>query len=263
MIYISIISHGHSGLIRNNKELIAISGLDSVTVVVKDNVGQGCLESYCSKNNIDYLNKDIGLGFGANNNYVFNHVIRNYDVEDSDYFLVMNPDVYVTEDNFSGLIESIAKQIPDVCTIDLFKDSDYKIRDPFIRKFPKFTDFVLSFIFGRNNTVVDRVNGLGEIDWCAGSFICFKVEVYMSLNGFDEGYFMYCEDIDICYRAKLLNYRIIYIQKVKALHFARHSNKRLLSTHFIWHFKSVFRFLVLKNFPVFSKCFGVRFKSRI
>ncbi len=40
------------------------------------------------------------------------------------------------------------------------------------------------------------------MEWVAGSFIAFKSSSYRKVQGFDENYFMYCEDIDICYRAK-------------------------------------------------------------
>jgi GT2 family glycosyltransferase len=89
------------------------------------------------------------------------------------------------------------------------------------------------------------------------------VNTYRALKGFDEGYFMYCEDIDICYRAKQLATDILYFQDIKAVHLAQHSNRRVFSKHFFWHLKSIARFLLKFTFPKFSGLIGIRNQSKI
>ena len=45
---------------------------------------------------------------------------------------------------------------------------------------------------------------------------------YRQLNGFDERYFMYCEDIDICYRScKIHGKRVMYFPNIKAVHLSK------------------------------------------
>ncbi|EGR3506856.1 glycosyl transferase family 2, partial [Vibrio parahaemolyticus] len=75
-------------------------------------------------------------------------------------------------------------------------------------------------------------------------FIAIKAIHYKKLNGFDENYFMYCEDIDLCYRSKQEGESVLYLPNISAIHFAAHNNRKLLSKHFYWHLKSVFRFLI-------------------
>ena len=55
------------------------------------------------------------------------------------------------------------------------------------------------------------------VDWAAGSFLLFKASLFRKLGGFDPGYFMYCEDIDICWRAqKLFNQQLLFNPNIKA-----------------------------------------------
>jgi len=263
LIYIAIVSHGHFELIRKNLDLVKIAKLDFVSVIVKDNVGDDSLKSYCLKHDLTYIDDNLGLGFGENNNYIYNFISSSFLVQSDDHFVVMNPDLYISYENFLTFSDSILVNPIEICTVDLFKDDKLSVRDPFIRKFPRLIDFFQSFIFKKNNTIIDRTHGVGSIDWCAGSFMCFKWEVYLALKGFDEGYFMYCEDIDICYRANILNYSISYLGNVQALHYAQHTNRALFSKHFFWHIKSIARFLIVKNLSQYSLKFFIKQKSII
>ena len=59
---------------------------------------------------------------------------------------------------------------------------------------------------------------------------------------------MYCEDIDICNRADIVyGEKLVYIPSVKAVHLARHKNKKILSKHFFWHLKSIVRYLFVRR----------------
>ncbi len=49
-----------------------------------------------------------------------------------------------------------------------------------------------------------------EVDWVTGASMFITREVYQALHGFDESYFMYFEDQDLCYRAKQLGFKVYY-----------------------------------------------------
>ncbi|MBQ4534629.1 MAG: glycosyltransferase, partial [Ruminococcus sp.] len=62
-------------------------------------------------------------------------------------------------------------------------------------------------------------------DAVSGSFMIVPRFVYEEVSGFDEDYFMYGEDIDLCYRIKNKGYSIIY--------FADLFNIRILTRHYL------------------------------
>ncbi|MFS1953047.1 hypothetical protein [Vibrio breoganii] len=172
-----------------------------------------------------------------------------------DLFIVMNPDVSITIEQFELLIDSMSKDSIEFATINLFKDKALSIYDPSIRNFPKLSTFIRSYLLNENPTIIDRskIYKQTEVDWAAGSFLCFSAMHYEKLGGFDEKYFMYCEDIDICFRSKKSRVDLVYLPNVKAQHLARHNNRKLISKHFYWHIKSVIRFLYSRNFSVKNK----------
>ncbi|MDO7085032.1 glycosyltransferase family 2 protein [Pseudocolwellia sp. AS88] len=246
-IFISVVSHGHGELI---KRLACLSKLaKKFTVVVKINQKEPFLVQYLEENNIKYINEHYGIGFGHNNNVVYCYCKAHLSMKNDDHFLVFNPDVISDEESIDQLIQLMLKDNIKAACVNLFKDSNYLISDNSIRNFPNFTQFVKSFLGMGNSSIInkDLVEKPIKIDWAAGSFLAFKASHYARLKGFDEGYFMYCEDIDICYRSKLLDEPLIFYPQIKILHLAEHANRTILSKHFYWHLSSVVRFLLSKR----------------
>jgi N-acetylglucosaminyl-diphospho-decaprenol L-rhamnosyltransferase len=245
-IFVSVISHGHSELI---KKLECLSELSKrLNVVVKSNKPQEYFDDMKANPNFHWLNSNYGLGFGHNNNLVFEYCHKSLGMVSEDYFVVLNPDVIIEANEIFTLVEKMDSNSSKISAINLFKDHDKSIYDNSIRSFPNFYQFAQSFIGLGNSAILDKskLNTPKYVDWAAGSFLAFKASYYSELNGFDENYFMYCEDIDICYRSHLLGERVLYFPEIKAIHLAMHANRKLVSKHFYWHLKSVIRFLLTK-----------------
>ncbi|WP_140919900.1 glycosyltransferase [Limnobaculum xujianqingii] len=246
-VVISVVSHNHFAVIKRLQCLPKLAKL--FTVYVIDNVAESGLNEWCDENKINYLSNKEKYGFGQNNNIVFNHYFQR-DLNDDDWFLVLNPDVSIEPSVISSLINNMTKNTHCFAAINLFKDFNYINHDNSIRHYPSLFDFISSYIFGINKTIIDKnkVTEPIKVDWASGSFMMFRATLFKLLNGFDEKYFMYCEDIDICYRAyKIYGKELIYYPQYQAVHLAAHSNRKLLSKSFIWHVKSIVRFLILKN----------------
>jgi N-acetylglucosaminyl-diphospho-decaprenol L-rhamnosyltransferase len=62
------------------------------------------------------------------------------------------------------------------------------------------------------------VIGEGERDWVTGAAMLMRKECFDRLKGFDESYFMYFEDVDLCYRARRLGYGIGYLPECPIIH---------------------------------------------
>lgn len=249
-ILISVICHGHDSLIIQLNCLSLLAQSSDIEVILKNNlhlVDESIIE-YCRDNDIHLLDEEYGLGFGDNNNYVFNYAINNLGIKDDDYFLILNPDVYVDVTTILDACELARNQQSELSTINLFKDEKLKEHDLCVRSFPSLIDFFFSYVGFGNQTIIDK-SSLSEptnADWAAGSFLLFKTSLYRELGGFDPLYFMYCEDIDICWRSQnLFNQKLLFIPDLKAIHHAKHANRTIFSRHFFWHVKSMLRYLTL------------------
>ncbi|HAS3560821.1 TPA: glycosyltransferase family 2 protein [Vibrio cholerae] len=243
-VYVSVVSHRHDEMISGFKVLENLA--TEHYVCIKSNTENENFREIAQLKNITWIDSDYGKGFGENNNIIFNYCKSNLGMKDEDYFIVLNPDVDICKNSISELVEKMRVNNISLAAINLFRDKEMRFYDNSVRNFPSLVTFVKSFLKLGNNTIIDKdkLADQTKVDWAAGSFLAFRAKHYEDLGGFDTNFFMYCEDIDICYRSKLIGYGVTYFSDIKAIHLAQHNNRSLFSKHFLWHLKSAFRFLL-------------------
>jgi N-acetylglucosaminyl-diphospho-decaprenol L-rhamnosyltransferase len=84
-----------------------------------------------------------------------------------------------------------------------------------------------------------QVEQLAQPDWVSGCFMAFRSEVYQELGGFDESFFLYCEDVDLCLRLQLAGYKMMEVD-FSIIHDTRRGTLKKWA-HFKWHVRSLLR----------------------
>ncbi|WP_044366925.1 glycosyltransferase family 2 protein [Vibrio fluvialis] len=242
-LFISVVNHGHDEMIVANPTLASLA--KHFNVIIKSNTtASDMLVGHCLEHNITLIPGDIKKGFGANNNEIFQYIIKNLNPAGNDYFLVLNPDVEIDVYSIFKLIENAEKYQSDISAINLFTDRSFISYDNSIRRYPRLFAPIKSLLGMKRNDVYDKsqINEPIRIEWAAGSFLLFNVNCFESLGGFDEKYFMYFEDADICTCANKKGFSVYYFPEIKAVHYASHQNRKLLSKHFIWYLESSIKY---------------------
>lgn len=65
-----------------------------------------------------------------------------------------------------------------------------------------------------------------KVDFVSGGFIAFRKDLFDKLHGYDEDYFMYVEDMDICYRAKKIGFTTYFLPYATLFHKGQGSSNR-------------------------------------
>lgn len=171
-------------------------------------------------------------GFAANHNAAFR-------LSRAEYFCVLNPDLRLAADPFPALIEQLRLQGlgaigPRVLTPQgTVEDSARPFPTPLT---------ILAKAFGVGPPASPPpATGMGYPAWIAGMFMLFPRSVYEEAGGFDERYFLYYEDVDLCARLKKLGYRVGYCADVSVIHDARRTSHRD-PRYMRWHLASMARF---------------------
>ncbi len=81
-----------------------------------------------------------------------------------------------------------------------------------------------------------------EVDWVTGSAMFVRREVYEQVGGLDEGFFMYAEELDWCYRAKKAGWQIVYLPSAQIVHHEGKSSEQVLAQRDIYFHSSKVRF---------------------
>lgn len=239
-LYISVVNHNHDYMIASSLTLAELA--KEHCVIVKSNTpATKQLSEYCLQNQINLIQGTHRKGFAANNNEVFQYSCSKLGMQAGDYFLVLNPDVEVTLTTVNQLLKDVLCDSVPIAAINLFLDNDFTQYDNSVRRFPTILNPLKSLIGIKRTDNYDKskIREPKAIDWAAGSFLLFKKNVYSSLKGFDERYYMYYEDVDLCKRANEKGYDVVYYPKYKAIHRAQHANRRVLSRQFFHYVRSI------------------------
>ena len=238
-IYVSVVSHNQEDLIIDNfKNLDLENELFDIRLVLMDNTNSSKFENFAKENGHIYYADEKTRGYGENHNKSFE--IAN--VKEGDIFIVCNPDVILEKDQLLGMLESFISKDKDFENVTCYYDRDKTILSNPDRYFPYFFNFVASIVLRKRLHYGSNFD-VKHPQWISGEFMIIKAEVYKKLNGFDEDYFMYVEDIDLCYRAKKLGIKITHNKDFYIIHETQMDSRNVLSNRFKMHFKSVFMYL--------------------
>lgn len=243
-VTVSIVSHGHCKML--SKLLLTINDLESsiAEVIVTHNINSDLnlnTELYSFRTKV--IHNECPLGFGANHNQAFKYCT-------TDYFCVLNPDVELTENPFPELVNCLNdKEVGISAPTVLNKDG--VIEDSF-RYFPTPLFILKKALFGEKGIYPPSTySTLIYPDWVAGMFMLIKSSTYKSLGGFDEKYFLYYEDIDLCLRSWRAEMSIVVSTNVSIIHNAQRDSHTNLKYLYL-HLRSMIRFF-LKSFLRFPR----------
>jgi N-acetylglucosaminyl-diphospho-decaprenol L-rhamnosyltransferase len=83
-----------------------------------------------------------------------------------------------------------------------------------------------------------------QADWMLGGFLLFRRSMLDELGGFDEGFRLYGEDIDLQYRAEKAGWERWYVPEAVVRHgHQAETDKRFLTRRTLWHWRGIVRFV--------------------
>ncbi len=190
-----------------------------------------------------YIFNNRNFGFGRAHNLVIDQ-IKNA----SEYHLVLNPDTKFDPKILDELINEL-KRNEDVALIApaiKFPNGSHQYS---VRKYSSFFDLIirkLGVFKSRIHSEEYRGLDLSQPfypDAVHGSFMLFKTDDFVAVNGFDERYFLYLEDIDICKKLDVIGKKKLYYPKVTVTHALKKESSRKLKL-FFYHFSSAIRYFL-------------------
>tara|TARA_B110000503_G_scaffold40688_1_gene66853 strand:- start:3583 stop:4344 length:762 start_codon:yes stop_codon:yes gene_type:complete len=245
-VYLSVTSHNDDEIIIKNYSTIPkFLGSYEIIISIIDNTSSINLKAKSEQLGFRYYSDGKTRGYGENNNKNFNLL----NLTKSDIFIVCNPDISIDIDSFEHLLNSVEKSNADIYGVKVFESDDFKTWSSHNRSFPSLFDPLISLIF-KKKLFENHVDSYAYPDWIGGAFMIFKSESYSKLKGFDEDFFMYYEDTDICYRAKKLGMTTIYDPKFYIIHEARRAGRKMFSKSFFMNFKSMLTYF--RKHPTFK-----------
>ncbi|NSX04481.1 glycosyltransferase [Cupriavidus gilardii] len=233
---LSVVSHGHDALLAAlMRDLGSASRVfPDIEVIVTENIpGNASALAETAGFPCRVICNPSPKGFGANHNAAFQ-------LTRAQYFGVLNPDLRIPDVTvFAQLIE-VLRLRPGVAGPRVM-GPEGAIEDS-ARRVPTPRRIFERAVLGRRRPDYAWASEVSMVDWLAGMCLMFDRETYEMLGGFDERYFLYCEDVDICLRAHLAGRSVSWVQAAFVVHDARRKTLRN-KQHFAWHVASLGRLM--------------------
>jgi N-acetylglucosaminyl-diphospho-decaprenol L-rhamnosyltransferase len=236
-VTLSVVSHGQAALLQTLLfDLQRVCPLDLARIVITANLKNESLDDL-PKLAVDtrLVRNEVIKGFGANHNTAFKlHC-------DTEYFLVINPDIRMTSDPITIMLGDFRSK--DGVLAPEIQNPDGSPADASRRLITPLDLFNRHISNRREAAEVDATH------WVAGMFMLFRSSAFKHCGGFDERYHMYCEDFDICARLQLADYDVRVVHSARVIHDAQRASRRRIR-YLVWHLSSL---LKVWTSPVFWK----------
>lgn len=269
-----IISYNNSAVIVDCIDSIykTVKGIEHEIIVVNNSAsddGIKAVKQNFSKTKL--IQNEINVGFAKANNQAAK-------LAKGDILLFLNPDIILTGGAVSSMLtyynsnQNIGVLGPKMFNIDgTLQYSCRSFPGVWTGLFNRYS--LMSKLFPNNRYTKNYLlvdfdhNETKEVDWLSGSCMMISRSIFLKVGLFDENYFIFNEDVDLCKRIKTHGYKIIYYPNSKVYHHITSSNARVSSKVIIkrhlgmsyyfkkHHYKNIgIRFFV--NFFIALRCFS-------
>lgn len=227
LLTVSVVSHGHDAWLPALLAQLAATGKGRIAhvIVTHNQPPQPQVAASFARawpfELTEIANREPA-GFGANHN-------RAFEQARSPFFCVLNPDINLVEPDIWADLQRRAAEPGAGCAYPELLNPDGTVQDN-ARSVPTPWALFQRRVLGRRDA---------QVDWASAAFWVVPSEVYRRLGGFDEHYFMYCEDADFCLRLQLSGWRLVR-STARAVHDAQRSSHRQWQ-HLGWHLRSLLR----------------------
>jgi N-acetylglucosaminyl-diphospho-decaprenol L-rhamnosyltransferase len=191
-------------------------------IVLTVNVPDPGLEMEYGQLPIVRIDNEVPRGFGANHNQAFRHCR-------TPWFLVINPDIRLDRDAITALLRHpgaavglLAPRVQEPGKPDV---------EPY-RRLPTPWELLARRLPNHRPPA--------SPDWVAGMFMLLRRDAFAAVQGFDDRYFMYCEDVDLCVRLPLHGWQVMSIPDVVVRHEAQRASQSSVRP-LLWHLASLGR----------------------
>ncbi len=214
------------------------------------------LEKNLSEVEMKVIENKKNVGFGRANN-------QGMKVSRGRYILLLNSDTLIHDNVLGKMVSWMDKNLDIGISTCALKGKDGKLQGPG-GYFPTLLR-VFSWMIIQDIPLVDKLikpfhpvhsrffnKGAGffkikqELDWVTGAFMFVRRQVYEQTGGFDRDFFMYTEDVDLCYRARARGWKIFYIPTWFITHYGGASGSSW--SHVLHEFEGI-KLFFRKHYP--------------
>jgi N-acetylglucosaminyl-diphospho-decaprenol L-rhamnosyltransferase len=239
-----VVNYNSAGHLVDCVRSLRADGVDEVVVVDNASTDHSHDALHRADPDARWLETGRNLGFGRAAN-------RGAVACAHDLVAIMNPDAVVEPGALKALVDVLDRE-PSVAVVGPRVENADGTWYPSARTFPSLRDALghafLHYVapdnrFSRRYKLLDWDHDTPrDVDWVSGTFMLARRSAFESVGGFDEAYFMYVEDVDLCWRLARAGWRIRYEPSARVIHAIGGSSEGAPYRMIVAHHRSLYRF---------------------
>lgn len=181
-------------------------------ILVDNNSEDGISSAVEGDKEITFIQTGENLGYTGGNNIGIKKALSG----GSDYVFILNPDTIIDKDCIKNLIQALeGEEKAGIVGPKIYFEGGKIIwhAGGILDKLN-----VIGMHIGLDEKDKGQYENIKKVDFISGAAIMIKKEVFEKIGLFDERYFLYYEDADICFRAKQSLFKILYVPKALVWH---------------------------------------------
>lgn len=210
-----------------------------------DNSSQNIALDYFKHPEIEYFFVGKNIGFGKAHNLILDKI-------DSDFHLILNPDVEFSSKVIPALTNELIRR-PEVSFVTPKVMYPNKKRQEICRDHPTFFDLINRKLGSLKSVIYNNEQQHKNIEkpfypaFIHGCFMLFKTKDFKKIHGFDERFFLYMEDADICRKIDAMGKKKLYYPHVEIIHQHRRGSSKNIKLFFT-HISSAIKYFLKWGF---------------
>lgn len=262
-----IVSYNVRDLLLKCIASLRADGIEHIVVVDNASKDGSAEAARLADPEVDVVALDENLGFGSGAN-------RGVARTSTPYVVILNPDLEVEPGATKALLD-VLDRMPDVGIVAPRIETPDGRLYPSARTFPDMVDAAghafLHFVwrsnpFSRRYKMLDWDHAAAcDVDWVAGTHLVVRRTAWDAVGGFDEAFFMYLEDVDLCWRMARAGWRVRYEPAARVVHAIGRSTDQTPYRMIAEHHRSLLRYAAKTTtgprrllLPVIAAALGLR-----
>ena len=198
----------------------------SKKLYIIDNSPSNEFKNKIQNDSVEYIYSNKNIGFGKGHNSILHKLTSK-----NKYHLILNPDVSFHPE----ILEKLVLKMESSESLSMIAPRVLNTNNKLLytaRRYPNLFELIFRFL-----GIFKKFTSTGEYknqnhkksfspDFVQGSFMLFKTDDLLQLNGFDNRFFMYMEDVDICRRIDQLGKKKLFYPKVEIIHTHRKGSQK-------------------------------------
>lgn len=206
-----------------------MQGLAGAITVVDNDSGDGSYETLLKEvalrgwSRVRVLQSGHNGGYGAGNNFGIRQGLP--DGSSPDYIYILNPDAFPQAGAIQALVDHLQAH-PQVGFAGSRLHGEDGVYHQTAFRFPSvFSEFEsaaatgpISRLLRRHIVALPEPRDAEVVDWMAGASLMLRQQVFEQTGGFDERFFLYFEETDLCLRARRAGWLSVYLPQSRVMH---------------------------------------------